>query len=134
MSNAARSITQGRSVQTAIRSAQLRSRSVPDQDQGQSLPLDEENNSNDGQGQVDGQDEDQNNEEIPTRNNKEIETRRQARVDRMLELKDHTLENVVGDLRRGMSTRAQLKRFSEHQAHISMIESKYGKLLKIRIG
>src|SRR4051812_27278590 len=43
---------------------------------------------------------------------------------RMLESRDHSLENVVGDVRRGMSTRAQLKRFSEHHAHISMIEPK----------
>ena len=42
----------------------------------------------------------------------------------MLELRDHSLQNVVGDLRKGISTRAQLKRFSEHQAHISMIEPK----------
>ena len=49
---------------------------MPDQDQGQSLPLNEENYSNDDQGQVNGQDKDQNDEEIPTRNNKEIETRR----------------------------------------------------------
>src|SRR3954462_4755547 len=42
----------------------------------------------------------------------------------MLELRDHSLQNVVGDLRKGISTRAQLKRFSEHQTHISMIEPK----------
>ncbi len=61
---------------------------------------------------------------IPIINNKEIETRRQARMDRILELRDHTLQNVVGDLRKGISTRAQLKRFSENQGHISMIEPK----------
>ena len=42
----------------------------------------------------------------------------------MLELRDHTLENVVGGLRRGISTRDQLKNFGEHQAHISMVEPK----------
>jgi len=45
-------------------------------------------------------------------------------MDRILELRDHTLENVVGDLRRGISTRAQLKNFGEHQAHIFMVEPK----------
>ena len=75
---------------------------MPYQDQGQSLPLNEENDSGDDQGQVHGQDKDQNDEEVPPRNNKEIKTRRKARMDRMLELRDHSLENVVGDLRRGM--------------------------------
>ena len=42
----------------------------------------------------------------------------------MLELRDHSLQNMFGDLRKCISTRAQLKRFSEHQAHISMIEPK----------
>src|SRR3954463_15905251 len=51
-----------------------------------------------------------------------IHARHEARKERMLELRDHSLQNVVGDLWKGISTRAQLKRFSEHQAHISMIE------------
>ena len=83
MSSGAKSITQGRSVQTTLRQAQLNSRRVPDQDQGQSLPLQEENDSNDDQGQVNGQDEDQTDEVIPTRNNKEIHTRLKAKMDRM---------------------------------------------------
>ena len=88
------------------------------------MPLNEDNGSNDDRGQDDGQDEDQNDEEGPPRNNTEIHARRKGRNERMLELRDHTLQNVVGDLRKGISTRAQLKRFSEHQAHISMIEPK----------
>ena len=88
------------------------------------MPPTGENDSNDDQGQVDGQDEDQNDEVTLPRNNKEIETRRQARMDRILELRDNTLENVVGDLRRGINTRAKLKNFGEHQAHISMVEPK----------
>src|SRR4051812_881199 len=90
----------------------------------QPLPPNVEDDSNDDQGQEDGQDEDQNDEEGPPRNNTDIHARREARKERMLELRDHTLQNVVGDLRKGISTRAQLKRFSEHQAHISMIEPK----------
>ena len=52
-------------------------------------------------------------------------------VDRILEL---TLANVVGDVRTGMSTRAQLKHFVEHQAHIWWNPRKCGKLLKTPIG
>ena len=124
MSSGAKSIVQGRSVQTALRQAQIDARRVLDQDQGQSLPRNEENDSDDDQGQVVGQDEDQNDEEGPPRNNEEIHAHREARKERMLELRDHYLQNVVGDLRKGISTRAQLKRFIEHQAHISMIEPK----------
>src|SRR3954467_12800798 len=124
MSSGAKTITQGRSVTTALRQSQIDARRAVDQDQGQSLPPNVEDDSNDDQGQVDGQDEDQNDEEGPPRNNTEIHARREARKDRMLELRDHSLQNVVGDLRKGISTRAQLNRFSEHQAHISMIEPK----------
>src|SRR4051812_2421806 len=124
MSGGAKTITQGRSVQTALRQAQIDARRALDQDQGQSLPPNVEDVSNDDQGQDDGQDEDQNEEEGPPRNNTEIHARRKARKERMLELRDHTLQNVVGVLRKDISTRAQLKRFSEHQAHISMIEPK----------
>ena len=124
MSSGAKAITQARSIQTTISTAEYLASCGTDQDQGQSSPHIEENVPNDDQGQVNGQDEDENDEVIPPRNNKEIETRRQARMDRILELRDHTLENVVGDLRRGISTRAQLKNFGEHQAHISMVEPK----------
>ena len=75
------------------------------------MPPNAEEDSNDDQGQVDGQDEDQNDEEGPPRNNEEIHARREARKERMLEIRVHTLQNVVGDLRKGISTRAQLKRF-----------------------
>ena len=124
LSSGAKSICQGRSIQTILRRAQIEARRALDQDQGQSLPPNVEEDSDDDQGQVDGQDEDQNDEEGPPKNNTEIHARREARKERMLEIIDHTLQNVVGDLRKGISTRAQLKRFSEHQAHISMIEPK----------
>ena len=124
VSSGAKSICQGRSIQAVLRHAQIEARRALDQDQGQSVPPNVEDDSNDDQGQVDGQDEDQNDEEGPPRNNEEIHARREDRKERMLEIRDHTLQNVVGDLRKGISTRAQLKRSSEHQAHISMIEPK----------
>jgi hypothetical protein len=60
---------------------------------------------NDDQGQVDGQDGDQNDQVIPPRSNEEIEAHRKRRVERDLELKGHTLERVIGDLRSKVSTR-----------------------------
>jgi hypothetical protein len=95
VSSGAKEIAQGRSVKTALKQAQIDARRALDQDQGQSLPLDEENDSDDDQGQVNGQDEDQNDEEGPPRNNTEIHARHEARKERLLELRDHTLQNVV---------------------------------------
>src|SRR3954468_23777504 len=122
LSSGAKTICQGRSIQTVLRQAQIDAIRALDQDQGQSLPTNVEDDSNNDQGQDDGQDEDQNDEEGPPRNNTDIHARREARKERMLEIRYHTLQNVVGDIRKGISTRAQLKRFSEHQSHISMIE------------
>ena len=41
-----------------------------------------------------------------------------------MELREHTLDKVLGDLRSKVSTRRQLASFSDHQAHISMVEPK----------
>jgi hypothetical protein len=82
---------------------------------------------NDDQGQVDGQDRDQNDQDdqvIPPRSNEEIKARRKRRVERDLELKGHTLERVIRDLRSNVSTRRQLAQFSNHHAYISMAEPK----------
>ena len=68
--------------------------------------------------------EDSSDESPPPRDNKLIELRRKARADRNLELRGHTLDKVVGDLRRRVSTRRELASFGEHQAHISMVEPK----------
>jgi hypothetical protein len=89
---------------------------------------------NDDQGQVDGQDGDQNDQDdqvIPQRSNEEIEARHKRRVERNLELRGHTLERVIGDLRGKVSTRSQLAKFSNHNAYISMNPTKYLKHLKI---
>ena len=39
-----------------------------------------------------------------------------------MELRGHLLDNVLGDVRRKVSTRKQLANFSNHQAYISMVE------------
>lgn len=43
-------------------------------------------------------------------------------MERTLELRGHTLDKVIGDVRGKLSTRRQLSSFCEHQAHISMVE------------
>ena len=82
---------------------------------------------NDDQGQHSGQDgdsNDQDDQEIPPRCNRDIEARRQTRIARDFEIKSHKLEEIIGDLSKGVTTRRQLASFSEHQAHISMVEPK----------
>src|SRR3954469_23918327 len=74
------------------------------------------------QGQGSNQDKDTNIESTPPRNNKDNEARRKARADRNLEIRGHTLDKVVGDLRRRVSTRRELASFRDHQDHISMVE------------
>src|SRR5215216_7634384 len=76
------------------------------------------------QGGENASNEDSSDESPPSRNNKDIEARRKARADRNLELRGHTLDKVVGDLRRRVSTRRELASFCDHQAHISMVEPK----------
>ena len=41
-----------------------------------------------------------------------------------MERRQHALDKVIGDLRSKVSTRRQLASFSDHQAHISMVEPK----------
>ena len=96
-------------------------------DQDQPSPSIVEDVLQDDQGQHSGQDgdsNDQDDQEIPPRCNRDIETRRKARVVRDFELKANRLENILGDLKKGVTTRRQLANFSEHQAHISMVEPK----------
>ena len=78
----------------------------------------------DDQGQLSGQDGDSNDQEILPRSNEDIEARRKARVARTMEIREHTLDKGIGDLRGKVSTRRQLANFSDHQAHISMVEQK----------
>ena len=72
----------------------------------------------------DGDSNDQDDQEIIPRSNRDIEIRRQGRANRDFVLKNHKLEGIIGDLRRNVTTRGQLASFSEHHAHISMVEPK----------
>ncbi|KAK1665971.1 hypothetical protein QYE76_054130 [Lolium multiflorum] len=60
----------------------------------------------------------------PRRTKEEIEARRLARRDRTLEIRGHTHDKVLGDVRGRVSTRRQLANFSNHHAYISLVEPK----------
>ena len=53
--------------------------------------------------------------------NEEAQTRR-SKLDIVLRIRCHHLEDVVGDVRQKVSTRRQLASFSEHHAYVSMVE------------
>ncbi|KAK1615955.1 hypothetical protein QYE76_021472 [Lolium multiflorum] len=80
--------------------------------------------------QVEGQDGDPNDQvdqvtpPRPKRTKEEIEARRLARRDRTLEIRGHTHDKVLGDVRAKVSTRRQLANFSNHHAYISVVEPK----------
>ncbi|KAK1608531.1 hypothetical protein QYE76_032204 [Lolium multiflorum] len=57
------------------------------------------------------------------RTKEEIEARRVARRERTLEIREHTHDKVLGDIRAKVSTRRQLANFSNH-AYISLVEPK----------
>ena len=61
---------------------------------------------------------------IPHSSKEVIEARRKARVARTMEIQEHTLDKVLGDVRAKVSTRRQLASFSEHQAFLSLVEPK----------
>ncbi|KAK1604765.1 hypothetical protein QYE76_028438 [Lolium multiflorum] len=79
--------------------------------------------------QVEGQDGDPNDQvdqvtpPRPRKTKEEIEARRLAR-ERNLELRGHTHDKVLGDVRAKVSTRRQLANFSHHHAYISLVEPK----------
>ncbi|KAK1678572.1 hypothetical protein QYE76_039420 [Lolium multiflorum] len=80
--------------------------------------------------QVEGQDGDPNDQvdqvtpPRPRRTKEEIEARRLARRERTLEIRGHTHDKVLGDVRAKVSTRRQLANFSNHHAYISVVEPK----------
>ncbi|KAK1609722.1 hypothetical protein QYE76_033395 [Lolium multiflorum] len=80
--------------------------------------------------QVEGQDGDPNDQvdqvipPRPRRTKEEIEARRLARRERNLEIREHTHDKVLGDLRASVTTRRQLANFSNHHAYISLVEPK----------
>ncbi|KAK1607255.1 hypothetical protein QYE76_030928 [Lolium multiflorum] len=80
--------------------------------------------------QIEGQDGDPNDQvdqvtpPRPRKTKEEIEARRLARRDRILEIRGHTHDKVLGDVRAKVSTRRQLANFSNHHAYISVVEPK----------
>ncbi|KAK1607075.1 hypothetical protein QYE76_030748 [Lolium multiflorum] len=60
----------------------------------------------------------------PRRTKEEIEARRLVRRERNLEIREHTHDKVLGDLRASVTTRRQLANFSNHHAYISLVEPK----------
>ncbi|KAK1603671.1 hypothetical protein QYE76_027344 [Lolium multiflorum] len=80
--------------------------------------------------QIEGQDGDPNDQvdqvtpPRPRRTKEEIEARRLARRERTLEIRGHTHDKVLGDVRAKVSTRRQLANFSNHHAYISVVEPK----------
>ena len=94
-------------------------------DQDQPSPSIVEDVLQDDQGQHSGQDgdsNDQDDQEIPPRCNRDIETRRKARVEKDFKIKSHRLENILGDHKRGVTTRRQLASFSEQIGRASCRE------------
>ena len=61
---------------------------------------------------------------IPPRSNEDIEVRREARVAKALKKIDASLDKVAENRARKRTTRSQVASFSEHHAHISMVEPK----------
>ncbi|KAK1681779.1 hypothetical protein QYE76_042627 [Lolium multiflorum] len=80
--------------------------------------------------QIEGQDGDPNDQDDqvtpprPRKTKEEIEARRLARRDRILEIRGHTHDKVLGDVRAKVSTRRKLANFSNHHAYISVVEPK----------
>ncbi|KAK1661717.1 hypothetical protein QYE76_049876, partial [Lolium multiflorum] len=89
------------------------------QDQGQDQPIIHNGQDGDPNDQVD-----QVTPPRPRKTKEEIEARRLARRERNLELRGHTHDKVLGDVRAKVSTRRQLANFSHHHAYISLVEPK----------
>ena len=96
-----------------------------DEGQAQDLPFAGAKAPSDEQGQPSGQDEDQNcdgDQAVSNESIEEAETRCESRTERHLRLHKHSLKEVLGDVRRKVSTRRKLASFSVHHAFVSMIE------------
>jgi hypothetical protein len=87
---------------------------------GDSSPMDDQD-----QAQDDGQGEDQNrgDDQVASQESlKEAQARRAMKLASTLRKGSHTLESVIGSVRKGVSTRRQLANFSNHHAYISCVE------------
>jgi hypothetical protein len=113
------------------RQAQDPQPSEHDQDQdhvhgGDSSPIgDQDQAQNDEQAQDEGQGEDQNrgdDQEVSQESSEEAQARRARKVASTLRKGSHTLESVIGSVRKGVSTRRQLANISSHHAYISCVE------------
>jgi hypothetical protein len=92
-------------------------------DQGQAQ--DDEHAHVDDQAQVEGQGEDQNggDEQIASQETfEEAQARRARKVEEVLRKGSHTIDSVIGSVRKGVSTRRQLANFSIHHAFVSCVE------------
>jgi hypothetical protein len=110
--------------------------SSPMVDQGQAQ--DDEHAHVDDQAQVEGQGEDQNSgdDQVASLETfEEAQARRARKVEDVLCKGSHTMDSVIGSVRKGVSTRRQLANFSSHHALISCVEpQKVLRHLKTRIG
>jgi hypothetical protein len=93
---------------------------------GDSSPIgDQDQAQNDEQAQDEGQGKDQNrgdDQEVSQESFEEAQDRRVRKVALTLRKGSHTLESVIGSVRKGVSTRRQLANFSSHHAYISCVE------------
>jgi hypothetical protein len=97
--------------------------SSPMVDQGQAQ--DDEHAHNDDQAQVEGQGEDQNSgdDQVASQESfEEAQARRARKVEDALHKGSHTLDSVIGGVRKWVSTRRQLANFSIHHAFVSCVE------------
>jgi hypothetical protein len=97
--------------------------SSPMVDQGQAQ--DDEHAHDDDQAQVEGQGEDQNggDDQVASQESfEEAQARHARKVEEALRKGSHTLDSVIGSVRKGISTRRQLAHFSIHHAFVSCVE------------
>ena len=64
------------------------------------------------------------NEDISQESIEEKRARREAQVASRLRVKDHPMDNILGDVRAKVTTRRQLASFSTHHAFVSFFEPK----------
>ncbi|KAK1678534.1 hypothetical protein QYE76_039382 [Lolium multiflorum] len=76
-------------------------------------------NDNGGQGEDLNRDEGQEDSQEPS---PQADTRREDPTTRHLRLKSHSLHNIIGDLKRNVTTRRQLANFCAHHAFVSKVE------------
>ena len=95
----------------------------PNDAQGQVLPLEQVQDQEQAQDLEQAQDGTQDNHVDPPPSTAEEELERlAAKISSKLTTQGHLMENVVGSLRKGVSTRRQLANYYEHHAFVSCVE------------